>query len=73
MKKIMISADDDLVREARRTAKSDGKTLEEVILEWLKSYPRGKGSAREYHALMKRLRRTVRSASPYTRDEMNER
>ena len=72
MKKITISADDDLVREARRTAKSAGKTLEEVILEWLKSYPRKKVSAREYDALMKRLRRTVRSFGPYTRDEMNE-
>jgi hypothetical protein len=73
MKKITISADDKLVREARRTAKSDGKTLEEVILGWLKSYPRKKGSVREFDTLMKRLRRTVRSAGPYSRDEMNER
>jgi hypothetical protein len=73
MKKITISADDDLVREARRTAKSEGKTLEDVILEWLKTYPRKKASAREYDTLMKRLRRTVRTDGPYTRDEMNER
>jgi len=72
MKKITISADDALVREARRTAKSVGKTLEEAMLEWLKSYPRKKASAREYDALMKRLRRTVRAAGPYTREEMNE-
>ena len=73
MKKITISADDDLVREARRPAKSAGKTLEEAIREWLKSNPRKTVSAREYDALMKRLRRTVRSNGPYTRDEMNER
>jgi len=73
MKKITISVNDDLARKARRTAKSDGKTLEEVILEWLQSYPRKKVSAREYDTLMKRLRRTVRTAGPYTRDEMNER
>jgi hypothetical protein len=73
MKKITISANDDLVRRARRTARSHGKTLEEVMLEWLESYPRKKVSAREYDALMKRLRRTVRTAGPYTRDEMNER
>jgi hypothetical protein len=73
MKKITISANDDLVRRARRTARSQEKTLEEVMLEWLESYPRKKVSAREYDALMKRLRRTVRSAGPYTRDEMNER
>jgi hypothetical protein len=73
MKKITISANNDLVRQARTTAKSEGKTLEEVILKWLESYPRKKGSAREYDALMKRLRRSVRAAGPYTRDEMNER
>jgi hypothetical protein len=73
MKKITISASEDLVRRARRTARSEGKTLEEVILEWLQSYPRKKVSAREYDTLMKRLRRTVRTAGPYTRNEMNER
>jgi Post-segregation antitoxin CcdA len=73
MKKITISADDDLVKEARMTARSLGKTLEEAILEWLESYPRKKVSARESDALMKRLRRTVRTAGPYTRDEMNDR
>jgi hypothetical protein len=73
MKKITISAADDFVKEARMTAKSLGKTLEEAILEWLESYPRKKVSAREYDALMKRLRRTVRTAGPYTRDEMNDR
>jgi hypothetical protein len=73
MKKITISANDDLVKKARMIARSLGKTLEEAILEWLESYPRKKVSAREYDALMKRLRRTVRTAGPYTRDEMNER
>ena len=73
MKKITISANEDLVRRARRTAKSLGKTLEEAILEWLESYPQKKVLAREYDALMKRLRRTVCTAGPYTRDEMNER
>jgi hypothetical protein len=73
MKKITISVNNDLARRARRTAKSVGKTLEEVILEWLQSYPRKRGSAREYDALMKRLRRTIRTNGPYTREEMNER
>ena len=50
-----------------------GKKLEEAMLEWLESYAWKKASAREYDALMKRLRRTVRTAGPYTRDEMNER
>jgi len=73
MKKITISVNDDLARRARSTAKSQGMTLEEAILEWLQSYPHKKVSAREYDALMKRLRRTVRTGGPYTREEMNER
>jgi hypothetical protein len=73
MKKIMITADQDLVKRTRITAKSMGKTLEEAILDWLKGYAQKKVSAREYDALMKRLRRTVRFAGPYSRDAMNER
>jgi Post-segregation antitoxin CcdA len=73
MKKITISADEELVKRARSTAKSMGKTLEEAILDWLEGYAQKKVSAREYDALMKRLRRTVRFAGSYTRDEMNER
>jgi len=73
MKKLTISVNEDLVRRARKTARFPGKTLEEAILEWLESYAWKKRSAREYDALMKRLRRTVRTAGPYMRDEMNER
>ena len=73
MKKITISVNEDLIRRARRTARFLGKTLEKAMLEWLEFYAWKKVSAREYDALMKRLRRTVRSAGPYTRDEMNER
>jgi hypothetical protein len=73
MKKITISVNEDLIRRARRTARFLGKTLEEAMLEWLESSAWKKASAREYDALMKRLRRTVRTAGPYTRDEMNER
>jgi len=73
MKKITISVSEDLIKRARKTARSLGKTLEEAIIEWLESYARKEVSAREYDTLMKRLRRTVRTAGPYTRDEMNER
>jgi macrodomain Ter protein organizer (MatP/YcbG family) len=73
MKKITISVSEDLIKRARKTARSRGKTLEEAIIEWLESYARKEVSAREYDTLMKRLRRTVRTAGPYTRDEMNER
>jgi hypothetical protein len=73
MKNITISADENLIRRARQTARFLGKTLEEAMFEWLESYAWKNVSARKYDALMKRLRRTVRSAGPYTRDEMNKR
>jgi len=50
-----------------------GKTLDEVIIEWLGSFARKEVSSEEYDALMQRLRRTVRLSGPYTRDELNER
>ena len=73
MKKITISACEDLIKRARKTAESLGKTLEGTIIEWLELYARKEVSARKYDSLMKRLRRTVRADGPYTRDEMNER
>lgn len=73
MKTITISAEEDLVRRARKTARFLGKTLEEAMLEWLEAYAWQSVSVGEYDAMMKRLRQTVRSAGPYTRDEMNER
>jgi len=47
--------------------------LNEAIREWLVQFTQQAGRAEEYDALMKRLRRTVRTNGPYTRDEMNER
>ena len=73
MENVAISANEDLIQRARKTAQLMGKTLEEVIIEWLESFARKEVSAEEYDALMRRLRRTVRSSGPYTRDEMNER
>jgi hypothetical protein len=73
MKKITILASNDLVNRARMTAKSDGTTLEKAILHSLKAYPRKRVAVREYEELMKKLRRTVRTNAPYTRDKMNER
>jgi hypothetical protein len=73
MKKVTLSADGNLIKRARKVARSQGKTLNEAIREWLVQFTQQAGKAEEYDALMKRLRRTVRIAGPYTRDEMNER
>lgn len=49
------------------------RTLNDAFREWLVQFTQRAGTAEEYDALMKRLRRTVRSDGPYTRDQMNER
>lgn len=73
MKNITLSADEDLIERARRTAQSQHKTLNAAFREWLEDFVTKSGSLAEYDQLMERLRRRVRSSGPYTRDEMNER
>jgi hypothetical protein len=73
MKNITLSADEDLIERARYTAQSQRKTLNAAFREWLEDFVAKSGNLAEYHQLMERLRRRVRSSGPYTRDEMNER
>ena len=67
------SADENLIKPARLVARSRGRTLNAVFREWLLQFTQQVGTAEEYAALMKRLRRHVRSDGPYARDELNER
>ncbi len=73
MKNITFSADQDIIERARDVARAQKRTLNDAFREWLGEFARQAGSVEEYHALMERLRQTVRSNGPYTRDEMNER
>jgi hypothetical protein len=73
MKNITLSADEDLIERARYTAQSQHKTLNAAFREWLEDFVAKSGNLAEYHQLMERLLRRVRSSGPYTRDEMNER
>jgi hypothetical protein len=73
MKNVTLSADEDLIEQARQVARAQKRTLNDAFREWLVQFTRQAGKAEEYDSLMKRLRRTVRSAGPYSRDEMNER
>jgi hypothetical protein len=73
MKNITLSADEELIEQARQLARAQKRTLNDAFREWLVQFTQQAGKADEYDSLMKRLRRTVRSAGPYTRDEMNER
>jgi hypothetical protein len=72
MKNITLSAEENLIEQARLVARAQHKTLNAAFREWLEQYAAQAGGGAAVDALMRRLRH-VRSAGPYTRDEMNER
>jgi len=72
MKNVTLSADANLIEQARLIAKSQHRTLNAAFREWLEHFTGQSGSAEEFDSLMKRLKH-VRAGHRYTRDEMNER
>lgn len=72
VKNITLSADENLIEQARLVAQSERRTLNVAFREWLQQYAKRAGTGSAYDALMRRLKH-VRSSGPYTRDEMNER
>src|SRR5437867_4257491 len=72
MKNITLSADEDLIEQARLVARSQRKTLNAAFREWLLQFTGKAGSRQEFDSLMRRLRRET-SGRRFTRDEMNER
>jgi hypothetical protein len=72
MKNVTLSADEHLIEQARRLARSQHKTLNQAFREWLESYARPNNALERYEALMKDLK-YVRAGRKFTRDEMNER
>jgi hypothetical protein len=72
MKNVTLSADENLIEQARLVARSQHKTLNAAFREWLEQYAAQAGGGVAVDALMRRLRH-VRSTGPYTRNQMNER
>lgn len=72
MKNITLSADEDLIEQARQVARAQHKSLNAVFREWLLRYSAESGNAQELDALMKRLRH-IRAGRHFSRDELNER
>jgi hypothetical protein len=72
MKNITLSADENLIEQARLMAKSQHKTLNAIFREWLEQFTTRSGSMQEFDALMRRLKH-VKSGRRFSRDEMNER
>jgi len=72
MKNVTLSADENLIEQARLVAKAQRKTLNTAFREWLEQFTRQAGSSQEFDSLMRRLKH-VRAGRRFTRDEMNER
>jgi len=72
MKNITLSADEELIEQARIVARSQRKTLNAVFREWLVQFTAQSGSTQEFDSLMNRLRH-VKAGRHFSRDEMNER
>ena len=72
MKNVTLSAEEALIEQARLVARSRHTTLNVAFREWLQQYAAQAGGGEAVDSLMRRLKH-VRSAGPYTRDEMNER
>jgi predicted transcriptional regulator len=72
MKNVTLSADDELIEQARAVARAQRKTLNAAFREWLRDFVRQSGTGQEFDSLMKRLS-YVDAGRHYTRDEMNER
>jgi hypothetical protein len=72
MRNITLSADEDLIEQARLVARAQHKTLNIAFREWLQQFAAQAGNVQEFNSLMKRLD-YVKAGRRFTRDEMNER
>ena len=73
MKNITLSADEELINEARHRALPEHTTLNEQFRRWLEEYARRRKRLDEFDALMDDLKGKVRIGRKLSRDEMNER
>ncbi len=72
MKNVTLSAEEELIEQARLIARSQHKTLNAAFREWLQQFVAQSGTGGDFPSLMKRLRH-VQSGGRFNRDQMNER
>ena len=72
MKNITLSADEDLIEQARSIARGQRRTLNEAFREWLAQFAQSAGDAQGFDALMRHLQH-VDAGRHFGRDELNER
>jgi hypothetical protein len=72
MKNITLSADEALIKEARRRARNENTSLYELFREWLACYVSEPQACDRYLELMDRLGH-VKVGETFHRDELNNR
>ncbi len=72
MKNITLSADEDLIEQARLIARGQHRTLNAAFREWLTQFAQSAGEAEGFDALMNQMR-DVDAGGHFSRDELNER
>lgn len=71
LKNITFSADEALIREARRQAALQNTTLNQLFREWLERYVLQQEAVTQYQELVERI--GLRFDRKFTREELNER
>ena len=72
LKNITLSADEEVIRKARKKAQRENTTVNEQFRLWLNRFINSDTSLNDYEALMKKLS-YASSGRKFSRDEMNER
>jgi hypothetical protein len=72
MKNVTLSADEDLLEQARSVARARRTTLNAAFREWLTQFTASAGDEQGFNVLMKRMRH-VSAGHKFSRDEMNSR
>ncbi|WP_089727972.1 hypothetical protein [Candidatus Thiosymbion oneisti] len=72
LKNITLSADEKLIRKARKKAKQEYTTLNSQFRQWLENYTSVDTSSNDYQNLMEHLS-YAKPIKHYSRGEMNER
>jgi hypothetical protein len=73
VKNITLSADENLIAEARRTAAEQHTTLNAAFREWLEQFSGRARKMREFDEFFARTQKYFTVDRKYTRDELNER
>ena len=72
LKNITLSADEELIRQAREKAKRQHTTLNATFRRWLKKYVNGNTRTSDFYSFMESLD-YVKPGRKFSREELNER